>query len=84
MAHPATGAEATRRGRHPGAPPPEGAPAEFMRGDTASVPPRGHPAGRELIGARDIGELARRVAEAEELHSPRAQADRQRSRPSGP
>jgi len=38
-------------------------------GNYWAMPPRGHPAGRELIGATDIGELARRVAAAEERHS---------------
>lgn len=80
MAHPATQASATRRWHHPGAPPPEGAAANVRRGDTASVlpprphgwamPPRDHPAARELIDAGDIGDLARRVAEAKERHSP--------------
>jgi hypothetical protein len=35
-----------------------------------AMPPRDHPAARELIDAVDIGDLARRVAEAEERHSP--------------
>lgn len=39
MAHPAIQAPATRRWHHPGAAPPEGAPANVRRGDTASVLP---------------------------------------------
>ena len=35
-----------------------------------AMPPRDHPAARELIDAVDIDDLARRVAEAEEPHSP--------------
>jgi hypothetical protein len=37
-------------------------------GDYWALPPRGHPTARELIGASDIGELARRLARAEERH----------------
>jgi len=43
MAHPAIGAPATRHWQHPGAPPPDGVLANFMRGDTAGVlPPPPH------------------------------------------
>jgi hypothetical protein len=34
-------------------------------GDYWALPPPGHPAARELISASDIGELARRLGEAE-------------------
>ena len=34
-------------------------------GDYWAMPPRGHPTRRELISARDLGELAQRLAEAE-------------------
>ena len=34
-------------------------------GDYWAMPPRSHPAVRELISADDIGELARRLARAE-------------------
>ena len=37
-------------------------------GDYWAMPPRGHPTRRELIGARDLGELAERLAEAEGLY----------------
>jgi hypothetical protein len=33
-----------------------------------ALPPPGHPAARELISASDIGELARRLAQAEGRH----------------
>ena len=36
-----------------------------VTGDYWAMPPRGHPAARELISASDIGELARRLARAE-------------------
>jgi hypothetical protein len=39
-------------------------------GDYWAMPPRDHPAASELIDAGDIGELARRLTEAEERHSP--------------
>ena len=35
-------------------------------GDYWAMPPRGHATARQLINARDIGELARRIARAEE------------------
>lgn len=38
-------------------------------GDYWALPPPGHPAVRELISARDIGDLARRLAEAEGQHN---------------
>jgi hypothetical protein len=34
------------------------------------MPPRGHATARELINAREIGELARRIARAEEGDAP--------------
>ena len=37
-------------------------------GDYWAMPPRGHPTVRQLIGARDIAELARRLAEAQGRH----------------
>ena len=37
-------------------------------GDYWALPPPGHPAVRELISARDIGDLSRRIAEAEGQH----------------
>ena len=37
-------------------------------GDYWAMPPRGHPTRRELISARDLGELAQRLAEAEGLY----------------
>jgi hypothetical protein len=37
-------------------------------GDYWAMPPRGHPTRRELISARDLAELAGRLAEAEEQH----------------
>ena len=37
-------------------------------GDFWALPPPGHPAVRELISASDIGELARRLAQAEGRH----------------
>jgi hypothetical protein len=37
-------------------------------GDYWAMPPRGHPTARELISASDIGELARRLAQAEGRH----------------
>jgi hypothetical protein len=37
-------------------------------GDYWALPPRGHPRMRELISASAIGELARRLAQAEEQH----------------
>jgi hypothetical protein len=39
-------------------------------GDYWAMPPRGHPIVRELISANDIGELARRLAQAEGQHGP--------------
>ncbi len=39
-------------------------------GDYWAMPPRGHPTARELISASDIGELARRLAQAEGRHGP--------------
>jgi hypothetical protein len=39
-------------------------------GDYWAMPPRGHPAARELISASDIGELARHLAQAEGRHGP--------------
>jgi hypothetical protein len=36
-----------------------------VTGDYWALPPRGHPARRDLIGARDADDLARRLAEAE-------------------
>jgi hypothetical protein len=39
-------------------------------GDYWAMPPRGHPNARELMSASDIGELARRLARAEERHDP--------------
>jgi hypothetical protein len=35
-----------------------------------AMPPRDHPTVHDLIGAGDIGELARRLAEAEERYYP--------------
>jgi hypothetical protein len=35
-----------------------------------AMPPRGHPAVRELIGASNIGELAYHLAQAERRHGP--------------
>lgn len=37
-------------------------------GDYWAMPPRDHPTRRELIGARDLGELAERLAAAEGLY----------------
>jgi len=37
-------------------------------GDYWALPPPGHPAVRELISASDIGELARRLGQAERRH----------------
>lgn len=37
-------------------------------GDYWAMPPPGHPAGHELIGASQIDELARRLAQAEERY----------------
>src|SRR5437899_2666465 len=37
-------------------------------GDYWAMPPRGHPTARKLISASDIGELARRLAQAEGRH----------------
>ena len=37
-------------------------------GDYRALPPPGHPAVRELISASDLGELARRLAQAERQH----------------
>jgi len=37
-------------------------------GDYWAMPPRDHPAPRGLIGAGEIGELARRLAQAEGRH----------------
>ena len=37
-------------------------------GEYWALPPRGQPAARELIGASDLGELARRLAQAEGRH----------------
>ena len=34
-----------------------------------ALPPRGHPAQRSLIGASDLDQLARRIAEAEQRHN---------------
>jgi hypothetical protein len=39
-------------------------------GDYWAMPPRAHPTRRELIGARDLAELARRLAEAEGQYDP--------------
>ena len=39
-------------------------------GDYWAMPPPGHPIVRELISANDIGELARRLAQAEGQHGP--------------
>ena len=39
-------------------------------GDYWAMPPLGHPIVRELISANDIGELARRLAQAEGQHGP--------------
>jgi hypothetical protein len=39
-----------------------------VTGDYWAMPPRGHRARRELISARDLDELAWRLAEAEEQH----------------
>ena len=39
-------------------------------GDYWAMPPRDHPTARELIGASDIAELARRLARAEEPRQP--------------
>jgi hypothetical protein len=39
-------------------------------GDYWAMPPHGHPNARELMSASDIGELARRLARAEERHDP--------------
>ena len=36
-----------------------------VTGEYWAMPPRGHPTRRELIGARDLDELAWRLAEAE-------------------
>jgi len=36
-----------------------------VTGEYWAMPPRGHPSRRELIGARDLDELAWRLAEAE-------------------
>ena len=47
-----------RARRYPG-------PCGLRRGSRA-MPPRGHATARQLINARDIGELARRIARAEE------------------
>jgi len=35
-----------------------------------AMPPRGHPVERELIGAREISELAELIARAEGWHGP--------------
>jgi hypothetical protein len=37
-------------------------------GDYWAMPPRDHPTVRQLIGARDIAELARRLAQAQGPH----------------
>jgi hypothetical protein len=37
-------------------------------GDYWAMPPRDHPTAGQLIGARDIAELARRLAQAQERH----------------
>ncbi len=37
-------------------------------GDYWALPPRDHPTAHALIGATDIGELANRLAQAEERH----------------
>jgi hypothetical protein len=37
-----------------------------ITGDYWAMPPPGHPTVRELISSSDLGELARRLAEAEE------------------
>ena len=39
-----------------------------VTGDYWALPPYGHPRVRELISASDIGELARRLAQAEGQH----------------
>ena len=39
-------------------------------GDYWAMPPRGHPTARELISASDIGELARRLAQARGRYGP--------------
>jgi len=39
-------------------------------GDYWALPPLGHPTARGLIGAGDIGELARRLAQAEGRNGP--------------
>lgn len=39
-----------------------------VTGDWWAMPPRGHPTRRELISARDLGELAGKLARAEEQH----------------
>jgi len=39
-------------------------------GDYWAMPPRDHPTARDLIGARNIGELARRLAEADHRYRP--------------
>jgi hypothetical protein len=39
-------------------------------GEYWALPPPGHPAVRELISAGDLGELARRLARAEERPDP--------------
>lgn len=39
-------------------------------GDYWAMPPRGHLTACELISASDIGELARRLAQADERHGP--------------
>jgi hypothetical protein len=39
-----------------------------VTGDYWAMPPRGHPTQRELIGARDVRELAQRLAEAEGMY----------------
>ena len=41
-----------------------------VTGDYWAMPPRDHPTARELIGASDIAELARRLARAEEPRRP--------------
>jgi hypothetical protein len=39
-------------------------------GDYWAMPPRDHPTAYDLIGARDIGALARRLAEADQRYEP--------------
>jgi len=39
-------------------------------GDYWAMPPRGHPTRRELISARDLDELAQRLAAAEGQYDP--------------